>query len=260
MTFDETKIRRGQPDNAGKFAAKTNRTPTAGLGAEPEPTADQKPWRSLTSGMRYREQPDDGHGPYVFDPRPLDGAERLAAAGYATPEEALAEYEAPRDEDWADAREMTRVEARNQAFPNRPEGDELEGLVDGKYADWMGARAKEFGRMRAAERMFVDGIPHPHEEELEAIWEGRAQGSNEVYAQAQIAGARQMREDLAAGRIRPARIIGTGYKKGITRKLANDYLDRQEAEYTRAIETRGRNLVVNVRNAAYRHKQATADE
>ena len=34
-TFDESKIRRGQPDNAGKFAAKHNSAPASGLTAAP---------------------------------------------------------------------------------------------------------------------------------------------------------------------------------------------------------------------------------
>ena len=52
-TFDESKIRRGQPHNAGQFAAKHNSAPAAGLSAAPAPAASARPTREGINALHH---------------------------------------------------------------------------------------------------------------------------------------------------------------------------------------------------------------
>lgn len=128
-------------------------------------------------------------------------------------------------------------------------------LTEPEWAAKLEQRASRLAEDRAPERMLVDGVPHPLDERLDAIWEGREGGFSEAKAREEVINLESMRAQLAEGRIRPRNIIGTGYR-GDTRKMANDYLDRSQAELERALEVRGRNLTINVRNAAIRHRRA----
>lgn len=156
-----------------------------------------------------------------------------------TPAEHLAEYETPRPEDIAEA----EAHAQAQAW--------LEPVTPERVT--IGARV--LAELRAPERMWVDGVAHPGEDIFETIWITDDGGHGEATCLREIDTYKKLRTDLAAGRIRPRDVIGTGYR-GDTRKIANDWIDRQQAQFDRALEVRGRNLPVNASNVRYRLRQA----
>lgn len=145
------------------------------------------------------------------------------------PAAALAEYERPRDEDYAEAKDTD------------PDAD----------PDAVERRARVVAKLRAPERMFTDGVPHPGDDIFETIWTTDVGGHGAVTTVREIDRYKDMRAQLADGRMSPRDIIGGGYR-GNTRKLANEWIDRQQAMFERALVTRGRNLTVNAANVDYR--------
>lgn len=181
----------------------------------------------------------DGHdGDCNEDREHWEGPDVLYPAE-PTPAERLAEYEAPRAEDIAEA----EAYAEAQAW--------LEPVTPERVA----SSARTIAQLRAAERMWVDGVAHPGDDIFESIWTTDEGGFGESTCRREIDSCVELRAGLAAGRIRPREVIGTGYR-GDTRKLANEYLDRQQAQFERALETRGRNLSVNVSNVRYRLRKS----
>lgn len=100
----------------------------------------------------------------------------------------------------------------------------------------------------AIEALDLPAIFHDPEvaADLEHVWATGEGGSGRAQVLHEQARNAAMREDLVAGRIKPRHVIGTGYK-GNTRKLANEHLDRREAELSLALATRGRSLELNQR-------------
>ncbi|EPD84062.1 MULTISPECIES: hypothetical protein [Microbacterium] len=156
-----------------------------------------------------------------------------------TPAEHLAEYELPRPEDIVEAEAQTQAQA--SLHPVTPER--------------VAINARVLAELRAPERMWVDGVPHPGDDIFESIWTTDAGGQGEATCRLELDALVKLRSDLAAGRIRPRDVIGTGYR-GDTRKLANEWIDRQKAQFDRALEVRGRNLPVNASNVRYRLRKA----
>ena len=59
-TFDESKIRRGQPDNSGQFAAKPNSAPAAALAQTPQPDPEMR-----DISVRHEAQAQKAYQEYV---------------------------------------------------------------------------------------------------------------------------------------------------------------------------------------------------
>lgn len=216
MTFNENEVKR---DQGGKFDKKEGTPATVALPTEPTPVICER------------------HGGAWGDDPTCEGC--TYENGRAKPFPLT-----PTREDYAAARASLNI-------PAHVDDEDIPAEDTARIA----ARAQRFARIADPRRAQEAGRPHYLDENLNAIWSGEANGFSEKDFQEKLAQAKSLREQLAARTVRPRDVIGTGYR-GDTRKLANDYIDRIEAEYTEALETRGRSFALNVDNAYAQHRRA----
>lgn len=262
---------------SGQFTDKRNDAPTGELAEAADESVSVDLFETDYDGVTYQIVHEEGttfsayrDGMFVInfhaiedldDHESIDDAFILAMGDRDTAPPAVdpavvAAFEKPRPEDDNLAQAMLTVDIRNNAFPRKMTFDEAAALID---PEKLAHTAQRIARDAAPERMFLAGQPHPYDEHLDTIWRGEATGFGETYARKQIAELRALREGLVAGTVRPRDVIGTGYK-GDTRKMANEYLDKQQATYERALQVRGRNLSVNVANARYHDRKQQTPE
>jgi len=92
---------------------------------------------------------------------------------------------------------------------------------------------------------------------FDAMWKGERMGFSEKQIRDSLASHERDLVLVQAGRIRPHKIIGTGYKQ--PKKLAIQWLTDQIAECKRDLASRGRTHTVNACNVAYVIRNATTD-
>ena len=98
------------------------------------------------------------------------------------------------------------------------------------------------------------------EAHFDSIWTGRTDGFSEAMVRANLQEHTAMLAGLRAGTVTPRSVIGTGYRKGASRRIAEDWLTNQIAADEGAIATRGRSHVVNQSNVRYRLRTASGAE
>lgn len=217
MTFNENEVKR---DQSGKFDKKEGAPATIALPTEPTPVICERHGGAWGDDLTCEgcTYENGRTKPFPITPTKEDYAEARATLN-------IPEHVNPEDIPEADTR---RIESRAQRIARTAEP----------------LRAMEAGR------------PHYLDDNLDAIWNGEANGFSEAKFRENLDQAKRLREQLATGGVRPRDVIGTGYR-GDTRKLANEYIDKLEREYSEAIRTRGRSFALNVDNAyaQYRHAQ-----
>lgn len=216
MSFNEAEVKR---DQSGKFDKKEGAPASVALPTEPTPVIC------------------DRHGGAWGDDMTCENC--TYENGKAKPVPVT-----PQDEDYAQAR----------ASLNIPEHVQAEDIPE-EETERINARAQRYARLADPLRTQEAGQPHYLDENLDAIWNGEAQGFSKTDFEEKLDQAQRLRQQLAAGAVRPRDVIGTGYV-GNTRKLANEYIDKIEADYTKALETRGRSFTLNVDNAYAQHRRA----
>jgi len=172
----------------------------------------------------------------------------------------------PLEEDWAQAREEERWEVLlhgpaktfDRAMPGKHRTaknvEEWHRYLDTFInEERLEKRARFHAEMYRYGRAFKQEIPIPVEieEEFEKMWKGDEVGFSEEKCRGELAISRQLKADLAAGRITP-RVVGG---RGATRRSAGEWIDQSIAGWEEAIRTRGRSNSVNVSNAEYRARQ-----
>lgn len=102
-----------------------------------------------------------------------------------------------------------------------------------------------------------EGLRTPEAEvHFDAIWSGQANGYSEEILRANLADLTATLNGLRAGTVTPRQVVGTGYKKGRARVVAEEWLTNQIAADEAAIATRGRSHAVNQSNVRYRLRTA----
>lgn len=216
MTFNENDIKR---DQSGKFDKKEGAPATVALPTEPTPIVCER------------------HGGAWGDDPTCEGC--TYENGRAKPFPIT-----PTKEDYASARASLDI----------PEHVDPEDIPE-ETAQSIEARAQRIARIAEPLRAREAGRPHYLDDNLDAIWKGEANGFSEAKFRENLDQTKRLREMLASGGVRPRDVIGVGYR-GDTRKLANDYLDKMENEYSEAIRTEGRSFALNVDNAYAQHRRA----
>jgi len=101
------------------------------------------------------------------------------------------------------------------------------------------------------------GLRTPEAETVfDAIWAGKASGFSEVQVTASRAENLRLLGGLRAKTIPPRHIVGTGYKKGRARPIAEEWLTRQITADDAALATRGRSDTVNQGNVRFALRRA----
>ena len=120
------------------------------------------------------------------------------------------------------------------------------------YQDTLNLYAQANAVTQVYARAFKQNIHIPPEAEkrFKDIWEGKKQGFSGVDLQSQLQRNQESHEALAQDQISPAAVIGNSYI-GNTRKLANEYLDKNLKSIKEAIATQGRSSSVNISNVKY---------
>lgn len=216
MTFDETEVRR---DQSGKFDKKEGAPAAVAL-----PAAE-------TAVICER------HGGAWGDDPTCEGCTYENGRSKPFPI-------TPQEEDYAQARASLDI-------PAHVDPEDIPEDVSRKVE----ARAQRYARTADPLRAQEAGRPHYLDGQLDLIWAGEANGFSQAKFEEDLEGIRRLRDRLASGEARPRDVIGTGYR-GNTRKLANEYLDKMEHEYSEALRTRGRSFALNVDNAYAQHRAA----
>lgn len=104
-----------------------------------------------------------------------------------------------------------------------------------------------------------EGLRTPEAEvAFDAIWSGETVGYSEEILRTNLADLTATLEGLRAGTVTPRQVVGTGYKKGRARAVAEEWLTNQIAAQEAAIATRGRSHGVNQSNVRARLRAAAA--
>lgn len=96
----------------------------------------------------------------------------------------------------------------------------------------------------------VDYDSHAAQAEFDRIWTGETVGFSEAMLRRDLDEHRQMLHDLNAGRLRPSKVVGRGYRN--PRQVAVEWLERQIAEEDTDVASRGRTNTVNRSNVRVR--------
>ncbi|MBN9214652.1 MAG: hypothetical protein J0J04_07550 [Microbacterium sp.] len=248
-TFDESLHPRGQAGNAGQFATKTNDAPAGTLTIEPDEHDVDTLFVSEIGALTY-DITDDGDGQYSAY---RDGTWVCTFDSIGDPED----HESLDEQFQAELARVAAAQLEAYSLPRPEDHEEVResGMALAATDDVLAHRATVVARLRAADRMFTDNVPHPGDDIFEAIWTTGEGGHGRQACELEIERYKQMRDRLASGEIRPRDVIGTGLR-GDTRKMANRWIDDQQAMYERALVVRGRNLSVNAGNVDYRLRTA----
>lgn len=119
--------------------------------------------------------------------------------------------------------------------------------------------ATRLAEQEASYEAWKRGETHEDDDAYAAIWNGETNGFGRIFVETELAATRKMRADLNAGVVKPRHVIGTGYKAGTSRKLAEEWLDKTITRYEEALRCEGRNLTVNQSNVFSRKRRAVAE-
>jgi len=100
---------------------------------------------------------------------------------------------------------------------------------------------------KAYGRAYEMKVPTELDEFLDKAWAGEINGFSREKVTENYNRHLELKDKLSKGEISPAKIIGSGYKN--PKRIAMEWLDSQIKEEARALETKGRNLSVNISNA-----------
>lgn len=131
-------------------------------------------------------------------------------------------------------------------------GQDFEVLVHPQFPKYYANRLAVSGDREGAYWAWKEGRAHPDDAAYEEIWAGRQGGFSEAKVRANLEHHQQTLEDLKAKRVRPSKVVGTGYKN--TRAVAFEWLNSSIAHDEEAIASRGRSHSVNQANVAYRRR------
>lgn len=268
------------PATGAEFTSRIDRNGTQHARLETQPGSrpdDLEPHfmdicQSVSEGLAKRKQ--DAVAAIRFNDEALQKSPTdLATWGPSAEAEFNRILTTPTDEDHQSARDSLRIEVGN-AWPHRWEAamgpkarrteaniaayhSELDHIIEQTPA--LKSRLTTFSHSFAKDRSFARahkaGVAiHPAAEEyFDEQW-----GSDKPWGEAgvrdELTRATQLRESFERGAIKPAKIIGTGYRN--PKKVAKEYLDSRVADLQQQLDTRGRSNTSLVHNVWRRIKEA----
>jgi RNAse (barnase) inhibitor barstar len=114
--------------------------------------------------------------------------------------------------------------------------------------------AEQLRNQRAFARAYQENVDLPpnYAEAFDKLWDAGMYAGSRSYTEYELKNLEESEAGLAAGTIRPQKIVGTGYRN--PPKVAKEYLAKRRAELELALATRGRSHPENMRKVSKQAK------
>lgn len=134
---------------------------------------------------------------------------------------------------------------------------EYRNAIAGALASSQGEKVDELAKEKAQFNAFsrtIEGretLPEPYQKAFQEIWDGDGYGSK-AHTKKALKRTWDLSKKLKDGEIAPSKIVGTGYKD--SRKVAEEYLRKEDERLSRDLNTNGTSNAENVRKVLKKAK------